>query len=86
MTERTDICELSDTELEVVSGGALINGPLVTLGPIGNVAIVNSFDTQLQSNSNIGVIAGNIGSTRPRATWCKSRSSACWQHILIGST
>jgi hypothetical protein len=62
MTEMTDICELSNTELDVVCGGALFNGPLVVLGPIGNVAIVNSFDTQLQSNSNIGVIAGNIGS------------------------
>lgn len=62
----TDICELSDTELDAVCGGALITGPLVTLGPIGNgngnVITSDSFNTQLLSAMNIGTIAGNVGS------------------------
>jgi len=62
MTEM--VCELSDTELDAVGGGSLvsISGPLVSLGPVGNVVISQSFNTQLQSATNIGVVAGNIGS------------------------
>jgi hypothetical protein len=56
MTEMTDICELSDTELDAVCGGSLvsISGPFVLIN--------GSFNTQLQAATNIGVVAGNIGS------------------------
>ena len=58
MTEM--ICELSDTELDAVCGGSLVT---VDIGPVGNVVFDQSFNTQLQAATNIGVVAGNVGSS-----------------------
>jgi hypothetical protein len=58
MTEM--ICELSEAELDAVGGGQLVG---ISIGPVGNVVFDQSFNTQVQAATNIGVVAGNIGSS-----------------------
>jgi hypothetical protein len=66
MTKRAEMCELSNTELDAVCGGALISGPLVVISGIGNgngnLTNINSFNTNSASSLNSAIIAGNIAS------------------------
>ncbi len=55
----TEICELSDIELDAVCGGSLFSGPVVSFGgPL--VSITNSFNpiTVVQTNVQMGLIVG----------------------------
>jgi hypothetical protein len=55
----TEICELSDIELDAVCGGSLFSGPVVSFGaPL--VSITNSFNpiTVMQTNVQTGLIVG----------------------------
>jgi hypothetical protein len=52
-----EMCELSDIEMDVVCGGALINGPIVSFGgPV--VSFNNSLNPVIQTNVQTGLIFG----------------------------